>query len=123
MLFRSEAIKAAPVSTSVFALFGYRPGRDVILTTTAPAGAVTLLFFAFDPGFVPFLDYGSMLLNLLNAFLWSFNLSIGVAIETLRIPNDPSVVGLNILFQTAYVSYQTTISGSFLNNSCFTIVK
>ena len=115
-----EAAKAA-VKTTTFALFGYRRGATVTVTTTAPTGAVVATFFGLKPGFLPLGDYGAYLLDPLNSFPYYFTPSVVVALQLWKIPDDPALAGLDILFQTAWLQVTPGIDGGFLNPSCFRI--
>lgn len=117
----TEAV-AAPMSTSTLALGGYRINTNVIFTTTAPVGAFVLYFFSCEPSFVPVLTFGTLQLNPLTDFLyWSLDVSIGVALRSVRIPNEPGLIGQNTLFQTAAVTITPEFSAKLLNAGCFTI--
>ena len=116
-----EAVKAK-VRTTTFALFGYRRGATVSVTTTAPTGAVVATFFGMKPGFLPLGDYGTYLLDPLNSFPYYFTPSVVVALQLWKIPNDPALAGLDILFQTAWLQATPSLDGGFLNPSCFRIL-
>ena len=117
----SDAV-AAPQSTSTFSLGGYRINSTVIFTTTAPVGSVVAYFFSSEPGFLPLANFGTLQLNPLTNFIfWTLDISIGVALRTVRLPNDPCLVGQVALFQTAYVSVTPTFEVKLLNAACFSI--
>ncbi len=117
----SDAV-AAPQSTSTFSLGGFRINSTVIFTTTAPVGSVVAYFFSCEPGFLPIANFGTVQLNPLTNFIfWQLDVSIGVALRTVRIPNVPGLVGQVALFQTAFVSVTPTLEVKLLNAGCFTI--
>ena len=117
----TEAV-AAPMSTSTLALGGYRINTNVIFTTTAPVGAFVLYFFSCEPSFLPVLTFGTLQLNPLTDFMyWSLDISIGVALRNVRIPNEPGLIGQNTLFQTAAVTITPEFSARLLNAGCFVI--
>jgi hypothetical protein len=113
---------AAPQSTATFSLGNYRIDTNVVFTTTAPAGAAVAYFFSCEPGFLPVLEFGTLLLNPLTDFIyWGIDLSIGVALRTVRIPNEPGLIGQRALFQTAFVTVTPTLQARLLNAGCFVI--
>lgn len=113
---------AAPQSTSTFSLGNYRINSNVVFTTTAPVGSAVAYFFSCEPGFLPVLTFGTLQLNPLTDFLyWSLDISIGVALRTVRIPNEPGLIGQRALFQTAFVSITPTFEVKLLNAGCFVI--
>ncbi len=117
----SEVV-AAPQSTSTLALGGYRINTNVIFTTTAPAGALVLYFFSCEPAFLPLFTFGTLQLNPLTEFLfWTTDISIGVALRNVRIPNEPGLVGVYTLYQTASVTLAPEFAVKMLNAGCFTI--
>ncbi|HLU39755.1 MAG TPA: hypothetical protein VK081_10235 [Planctomycetota bacterium] len=117
----TEAANAA-YATSTLALGGYRRNATVVFTTTAPVGALVAYFFASQPGFLPFLTFGTLQLDPTANFLyWTFDVSIGVALRTVRIPDEPALVGQVALFQTAFVSVAPELRFGLLNAGCFTI--
>jgi hypothetical protein len=116
------AAVAAPHSTTTFSLGGYRLGSTVVFTTTAPAGAAVAYFFASEPGFLPFLGFGTLQLDLTANFIyWGVDVSIGVALRSVRIPNEVGLVGQLALFQTAFIAVTPTLQLKLLNDGCFTI--
>ena len=75
-----------------------------------------------EPGFLPLLDLGTLQLNPLTDFTyWTFDVSIGVALRTVRLPDDPGLVGLRVLFQTGFASITPSLQFKLLNAACFTI--
>lgn len=117
----TEAV-AAPMSTSTLALGGYRINTTVIFTTTAPVGSFVFYFFSCEPAFLPVLTFGTLQLNPFTEFLyWTLDVSIGVAIRSVRIPNEPGLIGQLSLFQTAAVTLTPEFSAKLLNAGCFTI--
>lgn len=117
-----SAAVAAAQSTATFSLGGYRINSTVLFTTTAPAGAFVGYFFSSEPGFLPLLDLGTLQLNPLTDFTyWTFDVSIGVALRTVRLPDDPGLVGLRVLFQTGFASITPSLQFKLLNAACFTI--
>lgn len=116
------AVTSAARSTSVFSLGGFRINSTVLFTTTIPAGSFVGYFFSCEPGFSPIADLGTLQLNPLTDFMfWTLDVSIGVALRSVRLPNDPNLVGLYVLFQTGYVSITPTLEFGLLNAGCFTI--
>lgn len=118
-----ETAQTAAQRTSTLALFGYRIGKTIVFTTTAPAGSLVAYFFGLGPGFVPLGDLGSLLIDPLGAVYWTFDLSIGIAIRSATIPNDPNLVGTKILMQTTWLQVTPMLGGGLLNPTCFTIAK
>jgi hypothetical protein len=116
----SEAV-AAPQSTTTFSLGGYRLNSTVIWTTTAPAGAVVPYFFSFEPSFLPIANFGTLQLSLVGFVYWSMDVSIGVAVRTVRIPNEPGLIGVRMLFQTAFAAVLPELQFKLLNAGCFVI--
>lgn len=117
----TEAI-AAPQSTTTLALGGYRINTNVVFTTSAPVGALVLYFFSCEPDFLPVLTFGTLQLNPFTEFLyWTVDISIGVALRSVRIPNEPRLIGAYTLFQTASVTITPEFSAKLLNAGCFTI--
>jgi hypothetical protein len=113
---------AAAQSTSTFSLGNYRINSTVIFTTTAPVGSFVAYFFSCEPGFLPVVDFGTLQLNPLTDFMfWTFDVSIGVALRTVRLPNEPGLVGLHVLYQTAFASITPAIEVRLLNAGCFDI--
>lgn len=116
------AAVAAPASTSTISLGGYRLNSTVIFTTTAPVGAAVAYFFSCESGFLPLLTFGTLELNPLTDFIyWGVDVSIGIALRSVRIPNEPGLIGQRALFQTAYVSVTPTVEAKLLNAGCFVI--
>jgi hypothetical protein len=116
----TEASDAAAFTTT-FSLGGYRLGTNVTFTTLSPAGSVVFYFFADAPGFFPLLTFGTLLLDPAANFLYFTNdISIGVAIRTVRIPTYPELVGRTILFQTAMVALVPP-DARMLNAHCFVV--
>lgn len=118
-----ETAENAAQRTSTLALFGFRLGRPVVFTTTAPAGAVVSYFFGFGPGFVPLGDFGSLLIDPIGAVYWTSDLSIGIAIRSVTIPNDPNLVGLEMFMQTTWLQITPTLGGGLINPTCFKIAQ
>ncbi|MEZ5966501.1 MAG: hypothetical protein R3F56_21880 [Planctomycetota bacterium] len=116
------AAVAAPQSTSTFSLGNYRINTNLVFTTTAPVGAAVAYFFSCESGFLPLLTFGTLQLNPLTDFVyWGIDISIGVALRTVRIPNEPGLIGQRALFQTAFVTVTPTFEARLLNAGCFVI--
>jgi len=115
------AAVAAPQSTTTFSLGNYRIDTTVVFTTVAPVGSAVAYFFSCEPGFLPLFDFGTLMLDPLTDFIyWGIDISLGVALRSVRIPNEPGLVGQRALFQTAYVSV-TPFAARLLNAGCFEI--
>lgn len=113
----------AAAATNVIAFLGYRINQTIVYTTTAPAGAIVAYFFSADSGFLPLPFVGTMLLDLPTTQFWTTDVSIGLAIRTMRIPNDPTLVGLKVWYQTGYLAIAPTLGIKLLNPGCFTVVQ
>lgn len=117
----TEIANAANATTTT-SLGGYRLGSTVIFTTPAPVGALVPYFWSTSPGFLPVGEFGSLQLNPLTNFLyWSTDISVTIAVRSVRIPNDPILVGQIALFQTGLVTVTPEISFKLLNAGCFEI--
>lgn len=113
---------AAPQSTTTFSLGNYSLNSTVIFTTSAPVGAAVAYFFSCEPGFLPVVNFGTLQINPLTDFIyWGIDISVGVALRTARIPNEPGLIGQRALFQTAFVSITPTFEAKLLNAGCFNI--
>jgi hypothetical protein len=117
------AAEAPAQRTTALALFGFRIGRPVTFTTFAPAGSLVAYFFGTGPGFAPLGQFGSLLLDPVGIVYWASDLSIGIALRTATIPNDPQLVGVDIWMQTAWLQLAPTLGGGMLNPTCFTIAR
>lgn len=116
-------IENAAARTTLLALGGYRIGTSVIITTTAPAGAVVAYVFGAENAFVPLGQFGTYLMDPLTSVYWTFDLSIGLAVRNLPIPRDPALVGHRALFQVVYGAVTPTFELGILNPNCFTITQ
>lgn len=113
---------AAEQYTTLFAPLGYRLNQRVIFTTRAPLGAF-VGYFCGSPGYLPLLDLGVLLLDPLAGITFlGTDLSIGITLRTIRIPNDANLVGMQPVFQTFYLQL-TPLGGGLLNPTCFTVVQ
>jgi hypothetical protein len=112
---------AAPVRTRATALFGFRLNRPVLFTTTAPVGSLVFYIFAPDKSFVPLGQFGSLLVTFSTQKLRGPDISIGAALRSYTIPDDPTLVGVTIWLQTAVATLTPTPEGRLLNSLCFTI--
>jgi hypothetical protein len=118
-------VQSAPTATeqtTALALFGYRLGRPIVFTTSAPLGALVFYLFGTGPGFLPLGASGSYLMQLAGSVYWTFDISIGVAIRPVTVPSDPALVGINFLMQTAYVTI-SPLSLGILNPLCWTVTQ
>jgi hypothetical protein len=109
--------------TTAVALFGYRLGMPVAFTTLAPVGALVPFFFGARPGFLPLGALGTLLLDPFSTQYFTTDISIGATLRVLRIPNDPSLVGVQIYYQTAWAQVTPSLEGTFLNPGCFQITQ
>ena len=116
-------IKSAPASTSDFSFGGYRLNSTIVFTTRAPIGSIVVYVFAADTSFlpIPIADAGTLFLEATSLIYWTAGPSIGVQISTLRIPNEPSLVGKTALYQTAYASVTNGVEFRLLNPGCMTV--
>lgn len=112
---------AATEQTIQFSFGGFRIGRTVTITTLSPIGSLLVYLWAGGPGFLPFGQFGSYLLDPAQTIFDQIVPSIGLTVRTETIPNDPSLVGAVIHYQTGYASIATGISFGMLNANCFTI--
>jgi hypothetical protein len=118
-----DVTSAAPATarTRLTALQGTRLNRPIIVTTTAPAGSSVFYVFSGGSGFVPLGPFGSLLVDFTTAQVRGPDISIGIALHTWTIPDDPTLVGVNIWIQTAMVAILPAPEGRLLNAICFTI--
>jgi hypothetical protein len=116
----TEAVPAS-VRTAHFALRGTRLGQSVTFTTIAPAGSIVAHIFGCSRGFLPLGPLGSVLIGVQDAVFVGTGISFGLDLRTERIPNDPSLVDVEIYYQFGYVSITTGFEAGFLNVGCFRI--
>lgn len=117
-----ECADAATQFTTLLAPFGFRPNQTVIFTTRAPVGSFVGLFCG-ERGYLPLLDLGVLLLDPLAGITFlGTDISIGITLRTIRIPNDMNLVGMEPVFQTFYLQL-TPLGGGLLNPTCFRIVQ
>lgn len=114
-------VETAGGSTSTFSLSNYRIGSNVLMTTFAPLGNTLATFLAFDPGFIPLGNFGTLLISPLSASLYSIDLSIGINIKSIPIPNDPNLIGCSPVFQVLSVNLLSPLDSELYNPACFTI--
>ncbi len=118
-----ESIENAAMQTSTVALFGTKLGKTVLMTTTAPLGTLVPIIFAPKPGFLPLGPLGSYMLDFSTSVYISMDPSIGVAVHREVVPNNPSLIGAVIYYQTMALQVLPQLAVRILNPNCFTITR
>ena len=115
------AVENATNRTTAISLSNYRINSNVIVSTFAPIGAAVPMLFAAGPGFVPLGAWGTLMLDPATMFYWATDVSVGLTLRSIPIPNDPSLVNVQIIFQTGYATVTPAVEFGLLNPICFTI--
>ena len=118
-----DVATAVPATEQTFQIapFGFRLGQPIVITTVSPIGSLVIYFWSCGSGFVPLGEFGTYMLSLSETIVGQTFISIGVTIRTEVIPNNPSLVGATIHYQTAFVSLVGGLRVGLLNPNCFTI--
>ncbi len=122
----SKAQKARyTLKISPFFFGKFRLGERVSFRVTAPFLSIVPFVFAGKPGFLPLGKYGSYELDLLSSFWFKTDVAVlGFTLNLLKIPKDPSLVGITILSQGMYIKTDgKTVEAKLLNADCFVIQK
>jgi hypothetical protein len=122
----SKAEKARyTLRISPFFFGNYRLGERVSFRVTAPFLSIVPFVFAGRPGFLPLGTFGTYELDLLRSFWFKTDVAVlGFTFNLLKIPKDPSLVGMTILSQGMYLKTDgKTVDAQLLNADCFVIRK
>lgn len=107
--------------TDRFALFGTRIGRPVLFTTFSAPGSIVVRAFSGGPAFLPIGPLGTLLIELPTLVIQSTQISIGIDLYTLNIPNDPALRGICVHYQFGYGSVTNGLEVGLANPGSFMI--
>ncbi len=119
-----KSVEDAPVSASLTAIFGFRPGRPVLFTTQAPIGSFVVYVMSTGPGFVPLGPFGAILIDPLTLVVDATpDVSLlGFTVRNYPIPDVPAIVGCTVNTQMVVATIEPELSLELTNPVCFTVV-